>query len=325
MAALDPADFTRRWVFPPDTEQGKKLKLEAIYGTPVATKDSVYFGGYDGNVYALSSLDGSLRWSFPTGGPIIGGVALLDPDPKEHPERARLFVGSDDGKLYALDPEDGSQKHEPFDAGDSIWATPLVAGSVVYVPSVNGKLYALDEQTLQPVWDKPFEAGAGLVTDPVLADENTILVGGIDKSLYALDTGNGKVKWSFAANNWFWGRPLVADGKAYAPNLDGGVYALDASTGKPVWDQPFKGAEAVRSSPLLAANVLVVADKAGNVYGLDPATGVPKWSGPAVLAKTVLADSILLQDQVLVLAQGGNLFRIDPRAGVSSLVQVKTP
>ncbi|MEE8369397.1 MAG: PQQ-binding-like beta-propeller repeat protein, partial [Dehalococcoidia bacterium] len=103
MAALVPAGsgFSTTWIFPPDTEAGKKLDLEAIYHTPIISAETVYFAGYDGNVYALNAGDGAIRWTFETDGPIIGGLALAD---------GTIFVGSDDGNLYALNPEDGRQK-----------------------------------------------------------------------------------------------------------------------------------------------------------------------------------------------------------------------
>jgi outer membrane protein assembly factor BamB len=320
MAALDAADdFSIKWIFPPDTEAGDKLELEAIYHAPIVTADTVYFGGYDGNVYALNAGDGSIRWTFETDGPIIGGLALAD---------GIIFVGSDDGNLYALDPQDGSEKLPPFDTGDSIWAAPLATDSVLYVPSVNGKLYKLDAQTLEPVWERPFEADAGLLTDPMLADEDTLLVGGIDRRLYALNPETGAVKWSFKADSWFWGQPLVADGTIYVPNLDSHVYALDLD-GNEVW--AFETEAGVRATPLLAGDVLVVVDRKGNVYGLNPDTGTLKWSGPAVLGKTVLANPMFIEgdpnsiedDEVLILAQGGDLFRLDPATGLSKPVEVR--
>jgi len=321
MAALKADDLSVQWLFPPDTEQGKAIKLEAIYGAPVVTKDTVYFGAYDGNVYALNTADGAVRWPFETGGPVIGGVALYEPDPKQRPEASALFVGSDDGVLYALDPATGSEKRR-FDAGDSIWAAPLIVDSTLYLASVNGKLFALNADTLEPVWDEPFEADGGLVTDPVLADENTLLVGGIDRRLYALDKATGKEKWSLAGDNWFWGRPLVSGTTIFVPNMDHHVYAIELGTGQPVWQTPFETKAPVRASPLLVDDVLIVADRAGNVYGLDPADGSQKWA-QEILNKTLLADPVLLKDEVLLVAQGGDLYRLDPAAGTSSLVEVR--
>ncbi len=309
MAALDPDDFSITWLFPPkDTDEKQrleatygKLDLEAIYHAPIVSAETLYFAGYNGIIYALNTSDGAIRWTFEADGPIIGGLALADDT---------IYVGSDDGMLYVLDVEDGLPKLSGFDAGNGIWATSLVVGSILYVPSVSGDLHALDVQTLEPVWPEPFKAKAGLLTDPVLASSNTLLVGGIDRSLYALDLDTGTQRWSFDADGWFWGRPLVADGTIYVPNLDSHVYALDVATGEKLWS--FETEDGVRSSPLLVEDVLIVVDQKGNVYGLNPNTGTLRWSGPAVLEKTVLANPMLSENgQVLILAQGGDLFTID--------------
>jgi len=285
--------------------------------------DTVYFGAYSGDVYALSLEDGSVLWSFEADGPIIGGLAALY---REGPAET-LFVGTDAGILYALDPEDGSEKKR-FDAGDSIWSAPLLADGVLYVASINGNLYALDAETLDLIWDAPFEAGHGLISDPVL-DDGTVLVGGLDRALYAVDPATGEERWSFEADNWFWGQPLVEDGTVYTPNLDGRLYALDLKDGTPVWDTPFQAEEPLRSAPVLAGDALVIVDRDGNVYGLDPEVGTLKWSREAEkgLQKTVLSNPITdpsaLEVEVLISAQGGDLFRLDPTAG--SFVEVVTP
>jgi len=310
MAALDSQNFSVKWVFPPKTDEGDKLKLEGIYGAPQVGKDTIYFGAYDGYVYALNASDGSQRWQFNTGDRIIGGLALTEDN--------RLYVTSTNGAVYLLDPDKGSQLARS-DAGDGIWSAPLVTRTAVFVDSVDGKLQALDPQSLAPLWDKPFKAGAGLITDPVLAGENTVLVGGIDETFYALDAATGAMKWSFGGGNWFWGRPLVDQGTVYAPNLDGKVYALDAATGSLKW--AFAAPGPVRSAPLLAGGLVVVVDKDGQMFGLDPASGKAAW-GPTVLNKTVLSDPVLLGDKVLIVAEGGDLFAVTPADGALAPVNV---
>jgi outer membrane protein assembly factor BamB len=52
----------------------------------------------------------------------------------------RVFVGSNDGKLYVLDAATGQKKWE-FDAGDAITASPAIAGGRVVVGSADGRIY----------------------------------------------------------------------------------------------------------------------------------------------------------------------------------------
>ena len=309
------------WTFPTGQEE-PEIDLEAIYTTPPVIADTVFLAGYSGEVFALNLEDGSEKWRFDTDDNIIAGLAITE---------TTVYVGTDEGLLYALNLETGLEEdnpNNPFDAGSGIWGTPLLVEGVIYVASVNGKLYALDAETLDPIWDAPFEAGRGLISDPVLAD-GTILVGGIGRTLHAVDADTGRERWSLKADNWFWGKPLVLDGTVYAPNLDGRLYALSLKDGTPVWDTPFEAEdpEPLRSSPIIASDTLLIVDREGNVYGLDPDSGTLSWSAPAALEKTVLsnpiADPPLLGVRVFISAQGGDLFRIDPTAG--SFVKVVTP
>ena len=219
-------------------------------------------------------------------------------------------------------------------------------------PAMDGRLYALNAETLEPVDGFSFEGDAGLLMDPTLANDDTLLTGGIDNKLYALDPATGAEKWSFEGGNWFWGRPLVDGETVYAADLDGNVHALSVSDGSPVWSDPFKTDSPVRSAPLLAGETLIVVDRRGNAYGLDPEDGTQQW-GPTLLDKTVLSDPVLLDVatspggtdsspsatpneespapteepspteaaggnaavEVLIVAQGGDLCRIDPTDG----------
>ncbi|OFW68016.1 MAG: hypothetical protein A2Y74_01675 [Actinobacteria bacterium RBG_13_63_9] len=140
--------------------------------------------------------------------------------------------------------------------------------------------------------------------------------------LHAVDAETGDARWSFPADNWFWGRPLVEDSIVYAPNLDGRLYALRLTDGTAVWNSPFEAEEPLRSAPVLAGDTLVTTDRKGNVYGLNPETGTLKWSAPAALEETVLANPMVLNGELVISAQGGDLFRLDPAAG--SFVEVVT-
>jgi len=334
-----------RWVFPPNTDEGNKLKLEGIYGAPIRVGDFVYFGAYDGNVYALNAADGSARWRFETNDAIVSSLAAKD---------GTLFATSTDGRLYAIDAATGIERGR-FETGSSIWASPVVVGDVVYVAAMDGKLHALDAGALTPVSGFSFKTDAGLLMEPTLANNDTLLVGGIDHKLYALDPKTGKQRWSqpFEGGNWFWAKPLVKDGTAYVADLDGNVYGVDLKDGRRLWS--FQASDSVRAAPLLAGGTLVVVDRSGNAYGLKPEDGSRQW-GPTLLGKTVLSDPFLLQPasaspspaasespaaspsptapespaaspvaspaptraaaaEVLIVAQGGNLCRLDPADG----------
>ena len=84
LSALEVSEdkFTFKWRFPdPDRpeEDDKDIEPEGIYGTPIVADGVVYFGAYDGFVYALDLESGRPTvWPrpFETDGPVIGGAAL---------------------------------------------------------------------------------------------------------------------------------------------------------------------------------------------------------------------------------------------------------
>jgi len=308
IAAVDPQGWQVRWRFP---EKEKDIRLGAFYGAPAVGDELIYVGSYDGSVHALER-GGRLRWRFKTDGPVIGGLVW-------DARLGLLLVPSDDGRLYALNAQDGTLLPGwPFRTGKGIWSRPALADDTAYVGSLDGKVYALALPSGQERWR--LDLGAGIVSDPVLAG-HLLLVGGVDRRLHAIDVRDGRRVWQtpFRADNWFWAQPVVMGDVVYAANLDGNLYAISLADGSLRWRFPTQ--EPVRSRPLLVGDVLVVADRGGNVYGLDPASGQARW-GPQALGGKVLADLLLLGGEVLVLTQEGRLFVLDPATGQAQGVDI---
>lgn len=236
-----------------------------IYGTPAAANDLVYVSGYIragtsefGQLYAFAPGKDEPRWLYPRqdvlDGPIVGSPTVAD---------GRVYFGSAEGTLYALDATSGDKLWQ-FDTGNKIWAAPAVADGVVYLVSFDKNLYALDAATGVPKWQLPTEGA--LVTTPLVYN-GTIYIGSLDNYLYAVDT-QGKLKWQFKGGNWFWATPVATDNTIYAPNVDGKVYILDASTGEARTEVVSLNSP-VSSSPVLIGSALIVATESGKIYSLN--------------------------------------------------------
>ena len=82
-----------------------------IQSSPSVAGQTLYFGCWDGNVYAVDALNGELRWKYkpsklPAPGRTVGGNEpsariISSPWPGDHV----IYVGCDDGYLYALEAE----------------------------------------------------------------------------------------------------------------------------------------------------------------------------------------------------------------------------
>jgi outer membrane protein assembly factor BamB len=71
-----------------------KHSCDVVWSSPaVDGEGNVYFGAWDGKIYALAGT-GEVRFTIPTGGPIWSSPALAP---------GRLYIGSNDGHLYAVE------------------------------------------------------------------------------------------------------------------------------------------------------------------------------------------------------------------------------
>ena len=316
--ALEPERLVQRWTFPSDST-GPDIDVEALYGAPALTETLVLVPSWEHNrrgaVYALDRQTGLVDWFFKTDEPVIGGVFASE---------ETVFFGSSDGNVYALDIESGAIRLGwPFETGEAVWSTPLLSGDTLYVASLDGRLYAVDADTGVERWS--FSTSAGIASPPVLDEEaGLIYVGGFDSQLHAVDTATHEERWALTADNWFWTRPLVADGVVYAGSLDGNVYAIDATTGDPHWTAPFATKAPVRSGVVITNGLLIIIDRDGNVYGVDPEDGAPAFGAPRALGSDVLADPLVIAgdgvasdgadqaaEDVIVVTTNGDLVRID--------------
>src|SRR5687768_8636664 len=118
----------------------------AIAAEGVATADSwPMFRGNPGLTgIAPGKLPDSLalQWQFKLGGPTKSSAAVSG---------GRVFIGSDDGSLYALDFASG-QKVWSFKTEGPIESSPLVLNGKVYVGSSDNFLYALNAADGKPIW-----------------------------------------------------------------------------------------------------------------------------------------------------------------------------
>jgi outer membrane protein assembly factor BamB len=168
---------------------------------------------------------------------------------------AQLFVGAENGNLYAIDVA-GMKLRWLYHADGGIASTPAVADGVVCFLSRDGRLHAIDAASGAPLWSfrtrgEALFAAHGMLGTP-LAEEPV------------------QDPWDLYLSS-----PLVHGGKVYFGSSDERVYALDAKTGKPAW--VFKTGGMVHSSPALVGDKIVVGSWDGAVYALDAASGEERW------------------------------------------------
>lgn len=173
----------------------------------------------------------SLLWSFKTGGPVKSSAAIV---------AGRVFVGSDDGQLHALDLERGKE----------IWATrtdgpiessPLVLEGRVFVGSSDAHLHAFRADNGERLWK--FATGDRILSSPnwIAAPEGKgqwIVVGSYDYKLYCVDAATGKSNWVYESSNYINGSPAVAQGVTAFGGCDAILHVVSLTNGAKIKEIP---------------------------------------------------------------------------------------
>ena len=222
------------------------------------------------------------HWTFDTGDAVWGSPALNGDS---------LFIGSDNGNLYALDAASGNLLWK-FTSQGIVRSKPAIAGNLVYFTSDDGSLYAVYLKDGTKAWstdignfiaranreelgNSPAPTGYDYVqSSPVVAD-GTVYAGSLDGKLYALDALTGVVNWTFITQQKIRGSPAVDQGTVYFGSWDKLMYAVDAHTGKVRWAVGIGGE--VQTTPLIANGMVYTASRKASVVALDAGTGEVKW------------------------------------------------
>jgi quinohemoprotein ethanol dehydrogenase len=132
-------------------------------------------------------------------------------------------------------------------------ADPLVIDGVMYIPTGNDDIFALDGKTGRKLWEYNSDIPqtndlicCGWDNRGVAAGQGMIFTGQLDGSFAALDQTTGKLMWRTQLEDYHDGFSITGatryfDGVVYTGmsgsenGVRGRVYALDAKTGKEIW------------------------------------------------------------------------------------------
>ena len=271
----------------------------AVTSSPAIAQGLVIVMGRDGRLYARKLADGSQVWTLATGPDLSLGddprsFDLWDSSPTV--ADSTVYVGSGDGKVYAVDLATGRERWSHA-TGSRVRSSPAVGGGTVYVGSFDGCVYALDAATGQDRWK--YQTGDVVQSSPALGG-GMVFVGTRAEALLALDAATGAEKWRRPhSGSWVLASAAVAQGKVIVGGSDSHLLeAVDASTGQPVWSAQV-GARMLGSATVLG-DVVIYGAEDFRVYTLDAATGLGRsmeftegaiYSSVVPAGETVLAGS----------------------------------
>jgi outer membrane protein assembly factor BamB len=226
-----------------------------------------------------------------------------------------VYVGSRDENLYAVSAADGSVRWT-FDTGGAVDAAPTVVDGTVYVGCTDG-VFAVSVVDGTQQWSIDAEVG---YTSAIAVAEETVYA--VDNGyLIALQRSDGTPRWELFLEDAI-GRqiPSVAGGTVYIGNDDGDVYAVSAVDGTRRW--LFETDGSVQAAPSVADGTVYVGNHEGEFYALDAADGTEQWTfgtGDRISSASVAHETVYLAteagNRVVALSASDGSVRWERRTG----------
>ena len=279
---------------------------------PIIAYDKVYSASRAGDVIAFDQKTGETLWqadlsdinnersfwdrrvsALLSGGPAAG--------------LNKVFIGSENGKVYALDAQTGELSWQASIKGEVINA-PAIESGVVVVNSASGIMKAMNADNGEELWkieqDVPALTLRG-ISAPVIASGGVLIgtgKGGV--SVYLIDSG--QQGWSTdigeATGSTELERvidvdsaPIVFGDKVYAVSSRGNLAAIDLKSGRILWKRQYSSYRQIS----IYRNTIFLTNVSGHVYAIDRINGIERWSNLALANRGVTGPAII-DDYVVV-------------------------
>lgn len=275
LLAVDPADGAVLW-------QAEDVTHAFVRG------DVVYAVGEE--VSTLSATDGTPRWSVDFAGEPYWPIF----------ERESLFVGTDQGALYAVDHTDGTPlwRLELPTVGDDGWVKPVGVGGHLEaggggaegadssaVPRTvfvwnrgSNSLHAVSASDGRERWTYSVEESTP-VFSPVEVGEDAVYVAD-GRTLVSVAVADGSENWRLETgfDLHVWGTPKWDTDLVLAADYDT-VYAVSKTDGTLVWRFENEDQGRFSAYDVVLDGILVATTEPENedVYRLEAADGRPRW------------------------------------------------
>ena len=172
-------------------------------------------------------------------------------------------------------------------------------------------------------------AGAGFrsaTSWPGLSSDGETIYMAFDQAVYAIDAGNGNLKWSYPpeseSGRTFFAPPTVSeDDLVFIGDFENRVVALNASTGAVEWGPIQLGEDNGRivGGATVAGNMLLVPSGNGRLYARDISDGSAIWTFPPEfsepLEEAIWSAPVVDSERVFFTSMDHNVYAVDLAQG----------
>ncbi|AOX16474.1 PQQ-containing dehydrogenase 2 [Kozakia baliensis NRIC 0488] len=306
-------ELTQIWTFVP---KPKKARSSDIGGGLGISGDTLYIVDGVGQAIAVEAASGKVKWRADTTVPGRSAPTIVD---------GRVFFGTIDEKLYALNAETGEQiwTYQATDADTVIFgqAAPAVVNGIVVAGFGSGDLVALRATSGELVWSDSLGGsnGRGAMLDlscvrgaPIIQDGTAYAIS-LSKVLVAIDMRSGRRLWEREISGQ--NTPVIVGDWLYVISSDQQLACLDRLSGHVRWIKDLRRFKRISSQkdavtwsgPVLAGGKLVCVSSLPEVgmQVIDAQTG--KDLGVTPTKQPSLVEPIICDGKVLVLSTDGYL------------------
>lgn len=209
---------------------GQIMSSPTTHAIPGVNDQAIFVSDMNNKVTALDP-DGGQIWQYAPAG---GGAFYSSPCVVND---SFLYIGNDNGNLYAINTQDGSEKWV-FPTQGEVRSSPVSIGGNIIVGSNDRYLYSVDSFTGLLRWKA--HTGDQIVSSPSV-DNQFVYFGCYDNYLYCVDIIDGEVKWKKLSFGLIKSSPLVYGGAVYIGSFDKILYKLDTADGGEIWAKNIQG------------------------------------------------------------------------------------
>lgn len=238
-----------------------------------------------------------------------------------------MLIYDYDGALFSFDLETETINWtvKPSDANTEMCGNKVtLQDGVVYVPFINGEIFAVDNQSGEFFW----KSRLGNITDQIILKDQapTISNGKLfiiaqnqngSSNLYALNIKDGSLAWNYkldTPNNDI--QTLVFNNKIFTQS-GSTVYSFEGDTGKVLSQKSFE--EAMTGKPVTDGENVFIANEKNVLFALNPNNLDIVWEFKLDESQYNTKERILCHDKKIYLAAQGpqfsSIYAVDSKTG----------
>ncbi|WDE12696.1 outer membrane protein assembly factor BamB [Thalassomonas haliotis] len=258
---------------------------------PVSAYGKIFSASREGEVVALDSASGDQAWEIDLrdvaqdrGFFESSRSALLAGGPAAGMNK--VFIGSENGEVFALDAETGELAWQGDIKGEVIVA-PAFDSNTLVVNSASGVMKAFNATTGEDLWQieqevpplslrgisAPAVASGGVVVGSASGEVGVFLLEQGQQGWVAeIGESSGSTELERVVD--VDSTPLIFGDKIYSVSSNGNLAAIDLRSGRILWKRQYSSYRQLA----ISGNTLFLTNIRGHVYAIDRINGLERWS-----------------------------------------------